>query len=888
MGGPRLRRDYDRATTLPAGGMEVVSLDPNDQLQVARSRRPQKALASWGLTGRYVKVSSPAPFAFARLRFALTARNIRHIFNGTIAVVRWDSKSDRFRLVPASGYEKDGCYAFAQITQSGVYTAVGLPRDPRVLVLLRLMSALLPQAESAVRNETSPSRPLLELLRRQRNIRAIAKDATLLNALGYAGEDLTGPVDPLEAFELDDGDLASLTARLPEFDLMELTGGPMRVIKPIPEPRLPDEWPTPPGQWECLGPANVPGRIKSLAIDPRDGRVLYAGAAGGGVWKSTDGSRSWFPTMSNERSLAIGGLGIAPSNPDVLYAATGEWTGNDERPVTPSGAGGGVYRSSDGARRWHLCNGIESIMCMSVAVHPQDADCVFVGGNRGLHHSVDGGLTWRTIRNVEDADALPVGPVTSVVFIHDFPKVIFAGVHRRGIFRSNDGGKRWRLLDGGSTGLPIGDAANAPKIGVGRRGRRGSNFVSVKMGDDVYVSDDLGRSFNFLADMDDRASSMMPWCNLVAVHPENDSLIFAGGTNLHRTDDGGATWTKVAGYGTRVHEDQQFIVFDPSDGDRAYLANDGGVWLSKDCGRNWKLASRGILAAQAYDIDVSDGPVLRCGASLHDASAHIFDGRDDWISLGWGEGGYVKFVPGCPDEVYADSQWSNLMRFRRSEGGTWEAVENGPDTAPGCRRPIAVSRTKSLRVLAIDADGRSIVRQTHDSPGLWPVTLSLADATFTAVAVDDTDHRFAYAGDTKGRIWQSRDEGKSWAELWQAPHSRASISDLVVSRRNARRIYVAVASSAGPTVYRGDLDGDTCPMIELPGFGLEASSGQPGVEGGIAIAEGRYDDCLIAVQRNYVGFSTDGGMTWQPLTQSATKRDEKWPSRYERPIGHAI
>src|SRR5262249_1379288 len=102
------------------------------------------------------------------------------------------------------------------------------------------------------------------------------------------------------------------------------------------------------GAWQSEGPGNISGRIKCLAIPPRDGRTVYAGAANGGVWKTSNAGATWYPTMSQELSLAIGAIGISDSQPETLYAATGEFTAQ----WVPSFPGAGVYKTVDGGLHW--------------------------------------------------------------------------------------------------------------------------------------------------------------------------------------------------------------------------------------------------------------------------------------------------------------------------------------------------------------------------------------------------------------------------------------------------------------------------------------------------------------------------------------------------------
>lgn len=865
---PQPRRIYDLGGPLPENGIEVVSMDPHDRLAIEPARRPRRALASWGLAGRCVKVTSVAPFGFARIRFALPAKKIAHLYAGTIVAACWDSNLERFRLIPASGYSETGEYMFAQVTRPGIFTAVGLPRDPRTLLALRLLATLAPWAQAARMKGAPFVQPMFEALLKQPLVRQFAQDPALLDTFGYRESDFPVRLDRLDDLDFSGGALDEVLDRLPELDLLDVLGDPNRMIKLVPDLRLPDEWPMPRGSWECLGPVNVTGRIKALAIHPEDGNILYAGAAGGGVWKTTNGGRDWFPTMHDERSLAIGGLALAPSNPDVLYAATGEWTGNSDQPETPSGMGGGVYRTSDGARNWHLCGGIGSFLCTSVAIHPSDPDRVFVGGNRGLHRSQDGGITWQTVETRGDALSAPVGPVTSVVFAHNAPDRVFTSVHRHGVYRSDDGGDSWRLLTMETNGIPSGEEANAPKIALGRDGACGSNFVAVKMDDAIYASSDGGEHFTFISEMPDGSSSMIPWCNMIGVHPGNEALLFAGGSNLHRSEDGGTTWTKVGGYGTPVHEDQQFIVFHPADDKQSYLANDGGVWVSNDGGVEWQTVSRGLVAAQAYDVSVSDGPALRYGASLHDFSAHLFDGKDDWVSLGWGEGGSINFVPGRSDEVYADSQWSNMMRFQRVASGAWELIEDCPDTALGASQPVAISRSHPYGLLAIDADRQTLLRRLDDRSFDWPVALHLSDAEFTSVAIAPSDHRHAYAGDTKGRIWHSGDAGATWAQIWKSQIHGDEINHIAACRWDARRFYICVGDTKRSAVYRGEVAGNACTLLQLAVAGLTETRGRPDSEGYAAILDTRFEDSLLALRGTSLAYSFDGGMNWGTINNN--------------------
>lgn len=853
---PLPRRTYDLGGPLPEAGMEIAPLDASEEVSISRGRRPKKAIPSWGLTGRYVRVSAPEPFGFARLRFALPKGRLKRLYPGTIVAARWDAYLGRFRLIPASGYSESGEYVYAQVTRPGTFTAIGLPRDPRLLSALRLLSSLSPWAEAATLADMPILQPMVDALLDQPLPDHLATDPDLLETFGYRRADF--PADMAKS-GLGGAPLDEIVDKLPELDLLDALAKPARTIKPIPDLRLPEEWPMPMGRWESLGPETVPGRVKCLAGHPTNADILYAGSAGGGVWKTINGGRDWFPTMHDELSLAIGGLAVAPTNPDILYAATGEWTGNRDRAETPSGMGAGVYRSSDGGAHWELCGPIESFLCTSVAVHPDDPDRVYVGGNRGLHSTRDGGLSWTTI---DPADASPHcrETVCSIALDPNEPSRMLVGVHRTGVYLSEDDADTWHALDAESNGLPTGDTANAPRVSLVNTSE--SRVVAVKMGDLVFYSDDGGYRFRSVGDMEDRASSMMPWCSLIAIDPRNPNHLFAGGTNLHRSSDAGQTWKKVAGYGTETHEDQQHLIFDPAHPTKLHLATDGGVFLSEDGGESWILNSNGLVATQCYDLAVSDGPALKYAVTVQDDDAQVFDGRNTWSSLGWGEGGSIRFVPGKSTEFWASSHFSGLMHFKLDNAGNWYSLDDGPDTAPNATSPIAISRKSPVLVFAIGVDARSVDRYGFDRNHSWDTCLEISDGKLKCVAVAPSDEKSVYAGDDRGRIWHSSTAGLRWSRIEMDGISGLPVIAISIDPVDALRCFVLIQAAESIVLMRVEKgSGGSWRASRL----MEPSGTSPYQVTPIAISS-KLDDNLLILHENSVVAATGSGLGWRRLS----------------------
>ena len=292
---------------------------------------------------------------------------------------------------------------------------------------------------------------------------------------------------------------------------------------------------------------------------------MYVGTAGGGVWKTTDAGRTWFPVFDEQPVASIGALAVAPSAPDVLYVGTGESTLRDS-----AGYGNGVYKSTDGGRTWtHL--GLDATQHIGkIAVHPTNPDVVFVAAigqlyaanaERGVYRSVDGGRSWaRVLSNGPD-----VGAVEVVVDPHD-PRVVYAGLWntRRppwftyaptngpggGIYKSTDGGTTWTRL---AAGLPAGT--------IGRTG------IAVAPSDPrrVYAVVDC-------LDPDPAAAAPnVPVPNAPASGAPRRAVPMQGG--FFRSDDAGATWTRLSADPALWGRGWYFskVTVDPHDADVVYV-----------------------------------------------------------------------------------------------------------------------------------------------------------------------------------------------------------------------------------------------------------------------------------------------------------------------------
>ena len=855
LGLPRVAADAGRA--LGKSGFDAWG-PPEAKLRLGKAENPAKT-ASWGHTGVFVSLTTSRPFTSASIRFALPERNTRHLHAGSIVVVRWDEAAERFRVLPQSGYDEAAGFAFARVSQPGIYTASGLPSDPRLFTALRLFADARPWLRGDRKLAAHFTDRICQLILCADPLLNLGRDEGLLDSLGLEGGDLRGGFGGLGGDGGYGGNICEQClgmgggiGDLVEIDILDAIDVAGLAI--IPEIKIPPWWPRPCPSWESMGPPNVTGRVGVLAIHPVDGNTLYAGTTGGGVWRTTTGGSMWVPLMHNELSLAIGGLGIAANNPSVLYAATGEWTSGIGTPTDPVTSGVGVYRTSNGGADWDLCAPISSARCAAVAVDPTNSARLFVAGEFGLHRSRDGGATW----DIPPGRTSGVfdGEVSDVVIDPNDIDRLYIGVHRDGIYRTTDGGASWTRLQ---TGIPTGAIADSPKIALGRNGAHGTQFVAIKMAEHVYTSIDGGNTFTQRADVGGPIW-YFAWTNVIAVDPTNEGILFAGAVSLFRSTNGGATWAFSGG----PHSDNQGIVFDPANHNHVYVATDGGIWASNNNGVAWTFQSGGLVATHFYNMAVSDTPALRYAGAVQDDDGFAYTGTPDWVALGLGEGGYLEYDPKNANVLYHDPWFTNLSKSTTG-GSPWGFVNLGIDTDLRYGEPLAIARGNTNLLLALQ-NASAVVRSTNGGTTFANVLTPQPPASLSSVRFAPSDDQWAYAGSNDGRIWFSRDSGSTWAELNTTALPNALIQNICPAPSDPRRIYVAFAGTGIRHLYRGDVDqvgnvawhdvSGVLPAVSLPDLPLTGLALHPTLD------EVLFVTTLLGVLR-----SVDGGDSWAPFDE---------------------
>jgi photosystem II stability/assembly factor-like uncharacterized protein len=436
-------------------------------------------------------------------------------------------------------------------------------------------------------------------------------------------------------------------------------------------------------RYRHIGP--VGNRTVAVAGIPGDPMVYYAGAASGGIWKTVDGGLNWEPIFDDQDVHAIGALALAPSDPEIVWAGTGE-------PFIRSNVsiGDGIYKSMDGGETWEHMGLDNTGRIARILIHPSDPDVVYVAAvghgyspqqERGVYRTNDGGATWERVLFVDENTG-----ASDLVMAPNNPRILFAGMWQidiktwgresggpgSGLFASRDGGDSWTRLEGhGLPELPVGKVALCMTPEDPDR-----IYALIETGDGVpwhgeptesgelWRSDDGGKNWD-LVTHDRDLGGRTAYYSRCAVAPDDPDEAYFLAAAYSVTKDGGVTSEVIEGQ-AEPGWDHHDMWIDPTNADRMIVAHDGGVSISANRGRSWHMIQLPI--AQMYHVTVDnripyyvygnrqDGPSTRgpSNSRLSSSAGGATIPRGMWHSVGGGESGFAT-----PDPVEPDIIWSS-------------------------------------------------------------------------------------------------------------------------------------------------------------------------------------------------------------------------------------
>ena len=447
-------------------------------------------------------------------------------------------------------------------------------------------------------------------------------------------------------------------------------------------------------RWRNIGPANMMGRIVDIEGIPSPSKTFYVSSAGGGLWKTTNNGVTFKPVMDSARVSSGGDLAIAPSDTNVIYWGTGE--PNSRNSISP---GGGVYKSTDGGRSWAFLGLAETRSIGRIQVHPTDPNTVWLAAlghpwgpnkERGLYKTTDGGKTWTLKKFIDDKTGF-----VDVQLDPRNPNIVWASSYQRvrGPYFLNSGGPGsalWKSTDGGETfaevkggGFPatmkgridIAIARSNPDVmytmveaDTAPNAKPDPKAAPARRPSGLYRSEDAGKTWAYMNPENTRPF----YYNQVRVDPKDPNRVYWSSTPVKFSSDGG----KTAGNTTEgIHVDHHAMWIDPNDPQRIITGNDGGVGVSNDRGGNW-LFPNSIALGQFYNISADNAVPYRVCGGLQDNGSWCGPSRRKqgpitnamWHNVGGGDGFVTQQDPTNPDILYSESQGGSMGRLNFATG----------------------------------------------------------------------------------------------------------------------------------------------------------------------------------------------------------------------------
>ena len=662
--------------------------------------------------------------------------------------------------------------------------------------------------------------------------------------------------------------------------------------------------------WRLVGPFRA-GWAEMIQGVPGKSDSFYFAASGGGVWRTNDAGRTWTSLFDKGPSSAIGAIALAPSNPNVIYVGGGQ-----PEPRYDVQSGRGVYKSIDGGRSWSDLGLRETRYIGRIWVNPTDPNNLLVGAvghffgpseARGIYRSIDGGKNW--------THPLALGGFTGVNDIAadpGNPRILFASAWEArqwpwqsyfteisgpgsGIYRSDDGGARWRKLSGG--GWPTGPLGRISLATVRKNGRlRVYAVIDSKANGGLWRSDDGGAHWRRVNSEKAYASY---YFNRITADPRDPDVVYLVGQSMRRCDQGGARCEIFRG--SPGGDDYHAIWINPRDPSHIAAGSDQGAAISVNGSKTWS-SWYNQPTGQFYHLATDNRFPYWIYSGQQDSGTVAIASRSDFGSLNWRDwhpvGGderdYDIPDPKDPNIVYGSGLGGHVSRF---DARTGQVTDISPWPVPnyGLRptsvkhhfnwvTPLVASRAgppalylggevlfkstdrgTNWTIISPDLTGKAAHAQHCIDKIAIPDAAACGYGTITSIEPSPHSAEELWVGSDTGIVSVSRNGGASWTRIelpGTLPWSKISGIDLSVI--DPATAYVAVDGQRlddfTPHVFRTHDGGMTWTTITtgLPTDQIVGAVRSDPIRPGL----------LYAGTETGVFASFDDGGSWQPLQQN--------------------
>jgi len=640
--------------------------------------------------------------------------------------------------------------------------------------------------------------------------------------------------------------------------------------------------------WRQEGPNNIGGRINAIAIDPTDDDIMYAGAASGGVFKTTDGGTNWEPIFDDQPFLTIGTIEIDPTNNNTIYVGTGD--------VNIGGyvaVGDGLYRSTDAGATWEHLGLTNQRIISKVKIDYNNPSTIYVGTmgmpferneERGLYKSTDNGATWEKILYVSDEAG-----VIDLIMDHSNPEVLYAAFWNRirnntesmsfgqdaRIWKTADGGTTWEMLEGG---LPMGEQS---RIGLAMSATNSEKLYAFYVDtthftQGMYQSLNGGTTWNALnTDIlkEETAVGGFGWYfSVIGVNPENDEHVYVLGVDLWDSQDMGNNWERTAPiwWTYEVHADKHALAF--VDGNTFVIGTDGGMYKTTDGGASWTDIEN-LPNTQIYRVannpHIVGGGEYTVGCQDNGTTTGNYQ-TPNWPRLYGGDGFQPIHNPDASNIMYAETQNGGLV-VSTNEGGSFDDFTfgiNGEDRR-SWDMPFIMSPHNSNTLYT---GTHKVYRATQGPSSTWQtVSESLTDEpesdddnryhVITALDESPVVEGRVYVGAVDAKVWVAADiDNGVWTDI-SAGLPERYVTSIKGSPTDANTVYVT---------HSGYKDNDNIAHVHKStdngATWVDLSGNLPDIACNDIFIIPEHNDSILFVGTDAGVYGTiDGGVTWDRL-----------------------
>ena len=552
-----------------------------------------------------------------------------------------------------------------------------------------------------------------------------------------------------------------------------------------------------------IGPAVMSGRISDMENHPTDPMIIYAGSAGGGVWKSNDAGTTFYPIF-DDHCQSIGALEIDPNDPDnTIYVGTGEpW------PRNSVSTGDGIYKSTDGGNNWDKIGLENSERIANIIVNPENSNEVYVAvlgalwsdnKERGVYKSVDGGNTWENILYLNESTGCadlamdPTNPNILYASMWEFRRTAWSfnsGGENSALYKSTDGGENWNKIH---NGFPEGKLG---RLAIGVSESNPSTLYTVieaEKNEDkgLYRSVDGGK--NWEQKNNDFGITVRPfYFSRIVVDPRDENTVVKAGLYGSISKDGGETFESLG----NMHPDIHDMVFDINNSDVMYVGTDGGVYRSWNKGVTMEIVEN-LPLSQFYHISVDNEEPYNIYGGLQDNGSWYGPSfaaggisAKNWNPVGQGDGFRVLRHP-TKNIIYSEMQgaenvWrydvdNNLVKtiqplpvkgyeeYRFNWNAPIEISKNNPDRIYIGSQYLHKSDDmgNSWDIISPDLTTNDKSKQNQEDSGGLSMDNSGAENHTTIFTVTESplNENIIWVGTDDGNVQVTSDGGKNWKNV---------------------------------------------------------------------------------------------------------------------------